>query len=65
MTYIVGYNATKLKTRWYISNFEHAMQNLTRNRSKAFQFDTSERDSAMMKRVKMMRPYDWTVEEIK
>ncbi|GAX47290.1 hypothetical protein RsY01_889 [Lactococcus reticulitermitis] len=65
MSYIIGYNATKLKTKWYISNFENPMQGLTRYKSKAFRLDTSERASAMVKHLKIVRPYDWAIEEIR
>ena len=47
--YIVSYNATKLKAKWYVSNFNNPIQNLTNVKSEAFKFDTSEVASAMVK----------------
>ncbi len=64
MGYIIGYNAIKIKARWYISNFEKPMHNLTRHKSRAFKLDNTEVASAMVKRLKMVRPYDWKAEEI-
>ena len=63
--YIVGYNAAKLKVKWYVSNINNPMQKLTNAKSEALKFDTSEVASAMVKHLKMIRKYDWTVEEIK
>ena len=63
--YIVSYNAAKLKVKWYVSNINNPMQELTNVKSEAFKFDTSEVASAMAKHLKMVRQYDWTVEEIK
>ena len=63
--YIVSYNAAKLKAKWYVSNFNNPMQNLTNVKAYAFKFNTSEVASAMVKHLKMIRQYDWTVEEIK
>ena len=63
--YIVSYNATKLKAKWYVSNFNNPMQKLTNAKSEALKFDTSEVASAMVKHLKMVRQYDWAVEEIK
>ena len=44
--HIVGYNATKLKAKWYVSNFNNPMQNLTNVKAYAFKFNTSEVASA-------------------
>ena len=63
--YIVGYNAAKLKVKWYVSNINNPMQKLTNAKSEPLNFDTSEVASAMVKHLKMIRQYDWTVEEIK
>ena len=63
--YIVGYNAAKFKVKWYVSNINNPMQKLTNAKSEALKFDTSEVASAMVKHLKMIRKYDWTVEEIK
>ena len=63
--YIVSYNATKIKVKWYVSNINNPMQKLTNAKSEALKFDTSEVASAMVKHLKMIRQYDWTVEEIK
>ena len=63
--YIVSYNAAKLKVKWYVSNINNPMQKLTNVKSEAFKFDTSEVASAMDKHLKMVRQYDWAVEEIK
>lgn len=41
------------------------MQNLTNVKAYAFKFNTSEVASAMVKHLKMVRQYDWAVEEIK
>lgn len=62
--YIVGYNATKLKAKWYVSNFNNPMLNLTNFKAEAFEFDTSEVASAMVKHLKIVRSYDWAIEEI-
>lgn len=63
--YIVGYNAKKIKVKWYVSNFNNPMKNLTSNKSEAFKFDTYKVASAMVKHLKMVRSYDWSVEETK
>ena len=63
--YIVGYNATKLKAKWYVSNFNNPLQKLTNVKAYAFKFNPSEVASAKVKHLKMVRQYDWTVEEIK
>ena len=62
--YIVSYNAAKLKVKWYVSNINNPMQKLTNVKSEAFKFDTSEVASAMVKHLKMVRSYDWAIEEI-
>ena len=63
--YIVSYNASKLKVKWYVSNINNPMQKLTNVKSEAFKFDTYEVASAMVKHLKMVRSYDWAIEEIK
>lgn len=63
--YIVSYNASKIKVKWYVRNINNPMQKLTNVKSEAFKFDTSEVASAMVKHLKMVRLYDWAIEEIK